>query len=190
MIKPRTNISLTALSLIILVSGGCSSLKPTIVDEIKTSAPPARPSISQPPSQGQPEVSAPSTKPTVGQSPSPEQPKASERSTKPVATLLAKAETEFHTGQLDRSAALLERAIRISPKDPHLWQRLAQVRLQQRNAEQAETLAAKSNSLSNGLDSALLRTNWEIIAEARRQQADEAGVRQAEDQLRRLSMER
>jgi tetratricopeptide (TPR) repeat protein len=170
MIKPRTNIGLTALSLTILVSGGCSSLKPTIVDEIKTSAPPARPSISQPPSQGQPEVSAPSTK--------------------PVATLLAKAETEFHTGQLDRSAALLERAIRISPKDPHLWQRLAQVRLQQRNAEQAETLAAKSNSLSNGRDSALLRTNWEIIAEARRQQADEAGVRQAEDQLRRLSMER
>jgi tetratricopeptide (TPR) repeat protein len=170
MIKPRANIGLAALSLTILVSGGCSSLKPTIVDEVETSAPPARPSISPPPSQGQPKVSAPSTK--------------------PVETLLARAETEFHTGQLDRSAALLERAIRISPKDPHPWQRLAQVRLQQGNAEQAETLAIKSNSLSHDLDSSLLRTNWEIIAEARRQQADEAGVRQAEDQLKRLGTER
>jgi tetratricopeptide (TPR) repeat protein len=190
MIKPRKNIESAALILTILVSGGCNPLKPTIVEEMETSAPPARPSVGQPPSHEQPEVSALSTKPTVGQSSSPEQSKASERSTKPVAMLLAKAQTEFHTGQLDRSAALLERAIRISPKDPHLWQRLAQVRLQQRNAEQAETLAVKSNSLSNGLDSALLRTNWEIIAEARRQQADEAGVRQAEDQLRRLNIER
>jgi tetratricopeptide (TPR) repeat protein len=190
MIKPRANIGLAALSLTILVSGGCSSLKPTIVDEMETSAPPARPSISPPPSQGQSKVSTPSTKPTIGQPPSPEQPKASAPATKPVATLLARAETEFHTGQLDRSAALLERAIRISPKDPHLWQRLAQVRLQQGNAAQSETLAIKSNSLSNDFDSALLRTNWEIIAEARRQQADEAGVRQAEDQLRRLGTER
>jgi predicted Zn-dependent protease len=170
MIKPRANFGLAALSLTILVSGGCSSLKPTVVEEMETSAPPARPSVSQPPSQEQSKVSAPSTR--------------------PVATLLARAKTEFHTGQLDRSAALLERAIRIAPTDPHPWQRLAQVRLQQGNAAQAETLAVQSNSLSNGLDSALLRTNWEIIAEARRQQADEAGVRQAEDQLKRLGTER
>jgi predicted Zn-dependent protease len=170
MIKPHANIELVVLSLTILVSGGCSSLKPSIVDEMETSAPSAGPSISQPASH--------------------ELPKASEPSIKPVATLLAKAETEFHTGQLDRSAALLERAIRISPKDPHLWQRLAQVRLQQGNAEQAETLAIKSNSLSHDFDSALLRTNWETISEACRQQADEAGVRQAENQLRRLGSER
>ncbi len=190
MTKSGVNLGSTTLILTILLSGGCSPLKPTIVEEMETSAPSAKPTISQPPSPAQPKVSESSTKPTTGQPPSPEQPKASEPPTKPVATLLAKAETEFHAGQLERSAALLERGIRISPKDPRLWQRLAQVRLHQGDAEQAETLAFKSNSLSSDLDSALLRMNWEIIAEARRQRADEAGVRQAEDQLRRLSSER
>ena len=190
MTKLGVNIGSTVLILTILLSGGCSPLKPTIVEEVGTSAPSAKPTISQPPSPEQPVVSDSSTKPTTGQPPSPEQPKTSQPPSKPVATLLAKAETEFHAGQLERSAALLERGIRISPRDPLLWQRLAQVRLHQGNAEQAETLAFKSNSLSNALDSALLRKNWEIIAEARRLRANEAGVRQAEDQLRRLGSER
>ena len=183
-------IGSAALILVILCSGGCTPLKPTIVKEMETPVPPGKPTVTQPPSSAQPKVLESPTKPPISQPSAIKQSKASEYSSKPVTTLLAKAESEFHTGELERSAALLERAIRISPQDPLLWQRLAQVRLHQGNAEQAETLAVKSNSLSKDLDSALLRTNWEIIAVARRQRADEDGVRQAQDQLRRLSSER
>jgi predicted Zn-dependent protease len=76
------------------------------------------------------------------------------------------------------AAAVLERALRIEPRNPLIWQRLARLRLQQDMPRQAESLAAKSNSLAAG-DSFLLADNWRLIASAREQQGDRAGAEAA-----------
>jgi len=67
---------------------------------------------------------------------------------------------------LRNAAASLERALRIEPRNPRLWNELAQVRLRQGQYAQAESLAARSNSWA-GNDSALRADNARIIAEAR-----------------------
>jgi cytochrome c-type biogenesis protein CcmH/NrfG len=104
---------------------------------------------------------------------------------RPVGELLAKAELEHSAGQLSQAEATLERAIRIAPKDPVLWQRLAEIRLDQGDAQQAETLARKSNSLVT-LDTNLMHRNWQIIAQARRMRGDEEGAQEAEGRARHL----
>jgi Tfp pilus assembly protein PilF len=108
---------------------------------------------------------------------------------KPVADLLAKAETELQAGQLERSTASLERALRIAPKTAVLWQRLAQVHLRQGDARQAEAMAMKSNSLVSA-GSLLLRKNWEIIAAARQRLGDSEGARYAAEQAQRAASAR
>jgi predicted Zn-dependent protease len=85
----------------------------------------------------------------------------------------------MNAGQLDHSAANLERALRISPRNPVLWQRLAEVHLRQGDPYQAEAMAIKSNSLT-GSDPQLARNNWRIIAHARRLQGNAQGAGEAE----------
>lgn len=99
--------------------------------------------------------------------------------------LLADADALQRAGELDRAAAVLERAVRISPNDPLPWHRLAAVRLAQRRAAQAEQLARKSNLLV-GEDRTLRARNWRIVAEARRLSGDEAGARIAEQKAAEL----
>nr|WP_255722107.1 tetratricopeptide repeat protein [Ectothiorhodospira lacustris] len=88
-------------------------------------------------------------------------------------------------GQPDRAAAALERALRIAPADAGLWHQLAMVRLHQGQADEAESLAAKSNSLA-GSDRALQSDNWRIIAQARRLRGDERGAQNALERARAL----
>jgi predicted Zn-dependent protease len=102
-----------------------------------------------------------------------------------VGELLAKAELEHSAGQLPQAEATLERAIRIAPRDPLLWQRLAEIRLDQGDAQQAEALARKSNALVT-LDTSLMHRNWQIIAQARRMRDDEEGAQDAERRARHL----
>jgi cytochrome c-type biogenesis protein CcmH/NrfG len=83
-----------------------------------------------------------------------------------VATLLAKVETQEQQTHWERAAALLERALRIEPRNAQLWHRLAKVRLQQGRYVMAESLAQKSNALA-GDDNALKRRNVELIEAAR-----------------------
>ncbi len=83
-----------------------------------------------------------------------------------VRTLLRKAEAQHAAGDLNSAAATLERGLRIEQRDPHLWNRLARIRLDQGNSAQAAGLAAKSNALAGG-DEALRRDNARIIAAAR-----------------------
>lgn len=104
---------------------------------------------------------------------------AQSASSKPVRILLARADSEFDAGNLEQSAANLERAIRIAPRDAVIWHKLATVYLHQGEAEQAETMARKSNSLTTTNDSLWVR-NWRVIAEARRLRGDTAGAKQAE----------
>jgi Flp pilus assembly protein TadD len=68
-----------------------------------------------------------------------------------------------------QAAAQLERALRIRPQDPLLWQKLAWLRLQNGDFDQAATLAARSDALA-GNNAELRAQNRRIIELARARQ--------------------
>jgi cytochrome c-type biogenesis protein CcmH/NrfG len=124
----------------------------------------------------------PVTRSTV---PAPVQPPVNRPQSPAVVALVDTAEQQANTGDLEGSAASLERAIRIDPRNPALWYHLATVRLSQGEARAAEQLAVKSNTLSTGNSAQQVR-NWNLIARARQAQNDAAGAREAEQKARAL----
>lgn len=102
-----------------------------------------------------------------------------------VIALLDRAHTQYQGHDLNSAAASLERALRIEPRNPQLWQRLANIRLEQGQWGQASQMAARSNSYA-GRDSGLRARNWEIIAAARRAEGDVQGAATAELKARQL----
>lgn len=78
------------------------------------------------------------------------------------------AQKQQRQGDLDMAAATLERGLRLAPKDPFLWSQLAEVRLLQKNYQQARTLAAKSSSLAGSDRTIVNKNNW-IINQALQQ---------------------
>lgn len=70
-------------------------------------------------------------------------------------------------GKLEAAAQTLERGLRIAPKDALLWSQLADVRLQQHQYGQAQSMAQKSNTLA-GADRALIQRNNTIIEKAQK----------------------
>jgi Tfp pilus assembly protein PilF len=98
--------------------------------------------------------------------------------TPPVQTLLAQAYQQRASDDLAGAAATLERALRIEPGNALLWNRLADVRLQQGQYAQAGNLAARSNALA-GDQVGLKQDNWRIIAVTRHQRGDSAGADEA-----------
>jgi tetratricopeptide (TPR) repeat protein len=95
-----------------------------------------------------------------------------------VITLLNNAQSLAAAGRMDEAGENLERALRIEPRNPVLWQKLARVRLVQGRYRQAENLAAKSNVFS-GRNRYLRAENWRLIGEARSRQGDLQGARSA-----------
>ena len=102
-----------------------------------------------------------------------------------IAGLLIGARTDAAAGRLVNAAASLERALRIEPRNPRLWQELSRVRLLQRDYVQAESCAARSNSWA-GSDDALRADNWRLIAQARQARGDSDGARAALGEIDRL----
>ncbi len=80
-------------------------------------------------------------------------------------------DTELRLSQDDPEAAAgsLERALRLEPKNPWLWYRLAALKLRQGKPRLAIALAQKSNSLSARRPE-LRRANAELIERARKHQ--------------------
>jgi tetratricopeptide (TPR) repeat protein len=101
--------------------------------------------------------------------------------------LLDSAANHVGSGQLDNAAADLERALRIEPRNAAIWHDLGQIRLHQRQYDQAEAMASKSNALS-GNNRSLQARNWRLIAVARRSQGDSAGADAAD--ARAVQLER
>jgi Tfp pilus assembly protein PilF len=101
-----------------------------------------------------------------------------------IAGLVDLARADAASGHLSNAAASLERALRIEPRNPRLWQALARVRLQQGEYAQAEGAAARSSSWAGG-DGALRTENWRLIAQAREARGDAAGARAALDAAER-----
>ena len=102
-----------------------------------------------------------------------------------VLALLDQAEQQANAGELESAAASLERAIRIDPRNAILWHHLATVRLSQGESAQAEQLAVKSNSFATGSPAQQAR-NWQLIAQARREQNNPGGAAAAEKRAREL----
>ena len=141
------------------------------------------------PDQPQP-VPAPEPEPpppVAASAPAPPAPPPAPRSENvAVAGLMETARSESAAGRLSTAAAAVERALRIEPRNPRLWQELARVRLQQRQFAQAESVAARSNSWA-GSDPALRAENWRIIAEAREARGDASGAAAARESADKLS---
>jgi Tetratricopeptide repeat len=164
-----------------LILGGCATVQPP--------APVSDPSLPAPIPD-----SVPVPVPDSGAAPLPDSvpgpvaalpaPVPAPTSTGAIASLVASARSEMAAGRLTNAAASLERALRIEPRNPHLWQELARVRLKQGDYQQAESVAARSNSWA-GNDGRLRAENWRLIAQARDARGDAAGSRAALDAAER-----
>jgi len=90
--------------------------------------------------------------------------------TRAVQNLIQRAEAQSRSGDYAGAQASLERALRIEPRNPHLWNRLAHLYLLRRSYLQAEQFAAKSNTLIRS-DADLAADNASLIARARKARA-------------------
>jgi tetratricopeptide (TPR) repeat protein len=163
-----TTIRRAAAIAAILFLSGCAVLQP--VSDSKT--PSSAPSSSTPPTSVPPSI------------PRAEAPASIPSENTAVVALLQKSQSQSSAGQWDAASASLERALRIEPRNPVLWQKLARVRLGQGDYPQAENLAAKSNSLA-GSDKRLRAENWRIIGQARSKRGDQAGAKAAFERAER-----
>ncbi|MCS3839874.1 hypothetical protein HNR03_004490 [Pseudomonas sp. JAI111] len=96
----------------------------------------------------------------------------------PVLALLTTAQQQQASGDLNGASSSLERAQRVAPREPQVLYRLAQVRMAQGDAPQAEQFARRGLTFANGRP-ALQASLWELIAQAREKQGDSAGAAQA-----------
>jgi hypothetical protein len=96
----------------------------------------------------------------------------------PVLALLSTAQQQQASGDLNGAASSLERAQRVAPREPQVLYKLAQVRLAQGDAAQAEQFAQRGLTLANGRPT-LQASLWDLIAQAREKQGDSAGAAQA-----------
>lgn len=81
-------------------------------------------------------------------------------------TLLNESRSHAAEGRYPQAAASIERAIRIEPRQPVLWLELGNIRLQEGNFAQAESLGRKALSLSAG-DAELSARAQQLISKAR-----------------------
>ncbi|WP_110947284.1 tetratricopeptide repeat protein [Pseudomonas bohemica] len=93
----------------------------------------------------------------------------------PVLALLTTAQQQQSSGDLNGASSSLERAQRVAPREPQVLYKLAQVRLAQGDAPQAEQLARRGLTYANGRAS-LQASLWGLIAQAREKQGDAAGA--------------
>jgi hypothetical protein len=93
----------------------------------------------------------------------------------PVLALLTTAQQQQSSGDLNGASSSLERAQRVAPREPQVLYRLAQVRMAQGDAPQAEQFARRGLTFATGRP-ALQASLWELIAQSREKQGDSAGA--------------
>ena len=138
MINNRTIL----FSLILLIVNGCASVQKTpgstTVDDdgigVHDEGVEIDPFYKVPDAESGDDASHISTKPTSGT----------------VLALLSQAKEQEKAGNPEKAAAVLERALRIEPRNAELWYRLALLRLEQGQLDLAKSFAAKSSALAQG----------------------------------------
>ncbi|MDE2148862.1 MAG: hypothetical protein KGJ55_03290 [Gammaproteobacteria bacterium] len=98
-----------------------------------------------------------------------------------VMTLYQQAQQQVRDHRNEQAEASLERALGIAPRNPFVWQALANLHLRMGQYDRAATEVQRSNSL--GHDNPFLEIgNWRTLAAVRRAQGDAAGALQAQSQ--------
>lgn len=105
-----------------------------------------------------------------------------------VADLSEAARAAEQDGDLSRAAMLLERALRIEPRDPEVLQQMAEVRLDQGHWDQAESHARRAFEVGPGVGE-LCQRNWRTIALARERQGQMAAGADARERLQACQVE-
>lgn len=104
-----------------------------------------------------------------------------ELSGSPALALLERAHLARASGNDGSAGRLLERALNISPDSSWLYMELAQLRLHQGDFSNAEGFALRALRLAPDHDD--YRADlWLLVAQAREQQGNDAGARQARQQ--------
>jgi tetratricopeptide (TPR) repeat protein len=84
---------------------------------------------------------------------------------KAAGALLASARQNVMEGQFSKAEMILERALRVEPRNARLWHEMAQVKYGQKDYGQAVQFCIKSNSLA-GKDNGLIQQNWLLMEKA------------------------
>ena len=138
------------------------------------------------PRTGEP-TQLPGDYPPVATSIPPGAPRSAEEISGPaVQSLVLQARAAMAANRHDQALQLLERAQRIEPRNPFLWQMLATSHLALGHNEQAENTAEKSNSLARGNPYVEVE-NWKVIAATRQAAGDSTGAWQAQARVDELS---
>lgn len=95
-----------------------------------------------------------------------------------ILALVTEADKSSRSGDLESAVVTIERALRIDSRNPLLTYKLAKLRLQQSKPRLAENLAKKSALLSAN-DRILKKQAWLLISEARKQQKNYLGAKEA-----------
>ncbi len=85
----------------------------------------------------------------------------------PAAALYAEAEKALQAGRPAESEMLLERALRIEPRNPYYWHTMAQVKYRQGQYRETVQFCLKSDSLA-GKQTQLLARNKELLRQAKK----------------------
>lgn len=99
-----------------------------------------------------------------------------------VAELTDAARQAEREGDLERATGLLERALRIAPRDPELLQHMAEVQLDRDHWNRAADYAARSWELGPQVGE-ICQRNWRTLALARERQQQHAAARRARERL-------
>ncbi len=103
-----------------------------------------------------------------------------------VTSLMKQARQHLAAGNPDQAAGVLERAVRIEPRNYFVWSALGQSYLAQKNYAQAESIAQKSNALARG-NAWVEMENWKTIAAARTARGDTAAAQTAQLRVQELT---
>jgi len=100
-----------------------------------------------------------------------------------VKELLADAGAAESNGDFGQASALLERALRIQPRDPEILQTLAEVQIHLKDYEQALSFATRSYDLGPRVGEICSR-NWHTISVCREHLGDHDGSAEAAEKAR------
>ncbi len=89
----------------------------------------------------------------------------------PTLALLRQSQQAAEGGDLDEAIAYVERAIRLNPRDPELWLRLAELQLSGNRPDSAAQVAQKAIALA-APGSDVQRRAWLVAADAIERQGD------------------
>ncbi|OIN49956.1 hypothetical protein BLL37_26555 [Pseudomonas azotoformans] len=167
---------------VVMVPGGGAATSAPISAEPWTPGPSTSGPIDSTPIQAAPinqgTYNMPSTPSGIPSSSSAGGLSADEQLDGPVLALLTTAQQQQAGGDLNGASSSLERAQRVAPREPQVLYRLAQVRMAQGDAPQAEQFARRGLTLANGRPD-LQASLWALIGDARAAQGDAAGAAQA-----------